>query len=93
MHTALFLLIVNSEFINSKWKLIEKDPDVYNSSLEGLKIQMNKFQLNVSISDEDFMIHILNNLPKGYDVILKRLENQLISSCNDAPIINLIRKK
>ena len=30
-----------------------------------------------SISDEDFMSHILNNLPEEYDVIVNNLEDHL----------------
>ena len=38
---------------------------------------MNKFGLKGSITDNNFMIHDLNNLPKDYDVILDGLENHL----------------
>ena len=44
---------------------------------------MSEFSLNCSITDKDFMIHILNNLPKDYDIILDRLKNHLTSSGDD----------
>ena len=66
-HTALSL------FHNSKLESMDKDPDEWTSNLEGLQICMNEFNLKGSITDEDFMIHVLNNLPKECDVILDRL--------------------
>ena len=45
---------------------------------------MNEFGLKGSISDEDFMIHVPNNLPKEYDVILDGLENCIMASGHDA---------
>ena len=45
------------------------------SHLEGLRIWMNIFSQKGNVSDEDSMIHVLNNLPDEYDVILDGLEN------------------
>ena len=42
--------------------------------------------------DEDFMIHILNNLPEEYYVILDGLENRLTASGDDALTIEVIHK-
>ena len=39
------------------------------------------------------MIHVLNNLPKEYDVILNGLENCLMATGDDALTIDLICKK
>ena len=39
------------------------------------------------------MIHVLNNLPDEYDVILNGLENHLMATGDDALMINSIRKK
>ena len=64
--------------------MIEKDPDECISNLEGLCIQLKDFSLKGSISDEDYMIHVLNNLPKEYDIILDGLENHLISNEDDS---------
>ena len=54
---------------------------------------MNEFGLKGSISDKDFIIHFLNDLPKKYDVILDGLENCLTSSGDDALMIQVIREK
>ena len=39
------------------------------------------------------MIHILNNLPKEYDVIFDGLENRLTSDGDDTLIIEVMREK
>ena len=59
---------------------MEKDPNEWILNLEGLQIQMNDFGLKSSTLDEDFIIQVLNNLPREYDVILGKLE-----SCPKAP--------
>ena len=41
---------------------------------------MNEFGLKGSIADKEFMIHILNNLPKDYDVILNELESDFMAT-------------
>ena len=40
-----------------------------------LQIHMNEVGLKGNTSGEDFTIHVLNNFPKEYDVILDELEN------------------
>ena len=54
---------------------------------------MSKFRLKGSISDEDFMIHILNNLPEEYDAILDGLEYHLMSHWDNGLITGVIHKK
>ena len=54
---------------------------------------MNEFKQKGNVSDEDFMIHVLNNLPEEYDVILDGLENHLTATRDDALTIDSIRKK
>ena len=62
-HTASSLLKLKSKFYNSKLNSIDKDLDKWISHLNGLQIQMSEFRQKGSVSDEDFMIHVLNNLP------------------------------
>ena len=45
------------------------------SHLERLKIHVNKFSNKGNVSDKNFMIHVLNNLPKEYDLLLDGLES------------------
>ena len=54
---------------------------------------MTKFRQKGNVSDEDFMIHILNNLPKEYDVILNGFENCLMATRENALTIDSICKK
>ena len=63
LHIASSLLKLKNEFHNSKLEWIDKDPNEWISHLEVLQIQMNEFRLNGSITDEHFMIDVLNNLP------------------------------
>ena len=70
LHMASSLLKVMSEFHNSKLEFMDKEPNKWISHLEWLRIQMNEFSNKGNVSDEEFMIHILNNLPKEYDIIL-----------------------
>ena len=58
-----------------------------------LRIQVNKLGCKGSISNEDFMIHTLNNLPEEYDVILNGLKNSPMSSGTDALMIEIIQEK
>ena len=71
--------MLKSKLHNSKLELIDKDPNEWISHLKGLQIWMNEFKQKGNVSDEDFMIHVLNNLPKEYDVILNGLENYLMA--------------
>ena len=43
--------------------------------------------------DKDFRIHVLNNLPKDYNVILNGLENHLMVMGDDMLTINMICEK
>ena len=54
---------------------------------------MNKFGHKGSVSEKDFMIHILNYLPKENIVILHGFENRLTATGDDALTIDSIRKK
>ena len=45
------------------------------------------------MSDKDFIIHVLNNFPNKYDVILDGLENCLALSDDDALTIEVLREK
>ena len=51
---------------------------------------MSEFGTEDSVKDEDFMIHVLNNLPEEYDVVMDGLENQLMLTGPDVLIIKVI---
>ena len=54
---------------------------------------MNEFRQKGSVSDKDFMIHILNDLPEDYDAILNWLENHLMATGDKALTKDMICKK
>ena len=75
---------IKSEFYDKKLISVKKDPDEWILNLEGFQIQMSKFGIKSSITDKIFMIHVLNNLPKEYNMILDGLEHYLTLSWVDA---------
>ena len=54
---------------------------------------MTEFRQKGNVSYKDFMIHVLNNLPKEYDVILDGLENQLTATGENALTVDSIHEK
>ena len=93
LHTASSLLKLKSEFHNRKLESIDMDPDECISHFEGLQIRMTEFGQKGNVSDEDLMIHILNNLPKEDNVILDELENYLMATGENALTIDSIHEK
>ena len=68
-------MALKKEFTNSKLSKKSDDPDVWISTLEDLRIKME--MQGSFMSDVDFMIHVLNNLPKEYEVSQAKLESKL----------------
>ena len=54
---------------------------------------MNEFSQKGNITDDDFIIHLLNNLPKEYDIILDGLKNHLMASGDNVLKIDVIHEK
>ena len=50
---------------------------------ESLRNGIDKTSVSTTISDEDFMIHVLNNLTEDYDVVLDGMESRLMLKEND----------
>ena len=59
------------EFSQSKLTDWTKDPDEWLDELEQLRADLE--MMNSGINDEDFKIHVLNNLPKEYESIIEKL--------------------
>ena len=53
---------------------------------------MNEFGQKGNVSYEDIIIHILNNLPEEYDIILDGLENHHTAIGENALTIDTIRE-
>ena len=80
--TAPSLLKLKKQFANSSLKN-EVYPDEWVTELESLRNDMDSISLSSKMSDQDFMIHILNNLPESYDVILDGMESRLMLPDSD----------
>ena len=59
-------------------------PDEWVTELESLRNDMDNIEISAKMSDLDFMIHVLNNLPEEYDVVLDGLENRLMLPESDS---------
>jgi len=91
--TTCSRLDLKKKFINSSLKSAKDDPDVWISELEDLRNQLAEAQRNVqgatTMTDHDFMEHILNNLPKEYESVVNNLENKLDDRTNPLTIQNI----
>jgi len=82
--TAPSLLKLKKQFANSKLGDAETHPDEWITELESLRNDMDKISLSAKMTDQDFMIHVLNNLPVEYDVVLDGMESRLMLPDGDA---------
>lgn len=76
--TVPSLLKLKKKFANSKLETKDQNPDEWISELESIRNEIDKINLSTQMSDQDFMIHVLNNLPAEYDVVLDGMENRLL---------------
>ena len=49
-----------------------EDPDVWLTKLELIRMQLIKFK--ASMSDDDLIMHVLNNLPSDYNQLIVTME-------------------
>ena len=73
--SAPSLLALKKEFTNSRLASKKDDPDIWITNLEDLRMRLEV--QGSKISDVDFMIHVLNNLPREYEVSQAKLEDRL----------------
>ena len=81
--TVPSLLKLKKNFANSKLESVENNPDEWISELESMRNEIDKINLSTQMSDQDFMIHVLNNLPVEYDVVLDGMESRLLLANSD----------
>ena len=81
--TAPSLLKLKKNFANSQLESVDIHPDEWMTELESLRNEIDKISISTKMSDEDFMIHVLNNLTEDYDVVLDGLESRLMLNEND----------
>ena len=72
------------EFQKSSLKSSSEDPDVWLTNLEGIRTKLQ--EMNFAISDEQFIIYVLNNLPAEYDIQISKLESKLDDKSNPLTI-------
>jgi len=75
------------EFQKMTLKSSGEDPDVWLTNLES--IQMKLAETSYTISDKQLMIHIMNNLPKEYNIQVSKLESQLNDQNNSLMVNNI----
>ena len=54
---------------------------------------MNEIGLVRGMSDMEVMIHVLNNLPEEYDVVLDSLETHIVSTGEDKLALKALQEK
>jgi len=62
----------------SKLKNSDQDPEMWITYLEGLRMKLK--DLGSMMTNEDLIVHILNNLTEDYEVQLSKLEEKLGST-------------
>jgi len=61
-----------------------EDPNVWILNLESIRARLA--DMKAGITDEDFMVHVLNGLPKEYEVQVSKLEERFGSTSNPLTI-------
>lgn len=90
--TTSSLLKMKKKFENSKLE-DGKDPEEWISYLEGIRAEIEAIDSTAAISEKDFMVHVINNLPRAYDVIYDGLESKLSQTGDEALTIEKMRDK
>jgi len=80
-------LELHRELKMSKLKNRDQDPKAWIMYLEGLRMKLK--DLGSTMSDEDLIIHIMNNLMEDYKVQLLKLEEKLGSTMTTLSIDNV----
>ena len=75
------------EFNSSRLSDVKKDPEVWISGLEVIRQKLKN--MNYIISDEDLIIHIINNLPRDYEAMTDQLEIELDNEENEIGIADV----
>ena len=87
--TAPSLLKLKKKFANSRLEDLKTNPDEWITELEGLRYDMEEMHIATTMSDLDFLIHVLNNLPEEYDVVLDGMESRLMLKDTDPKLLTI----
>ena len=69
---------------------MENVPEVLITEFEGIHNQIDELGLIPQMSDDDFMLLIMSNLPEEYEAVLTDVENRLILESGEKITIELI---
>ena len=78
--TAPSLLEMRMQFQNSRLDDPDQDPDEWISNLEATRARLR--DMNADITEKDLLIHVLNNLPKEYEIQVSKLEDRIGATTN-----------
>ncbi len=92
-NVGLSLSQVRNIFANSKLDSSDKDPNIWITNLQASRQRMTDIGLVGRMSDMEFMIHVLNNLPEEYVVVLDSLETRLVLTGEDKLTLESLREK
>lgn len=87
--TAPTLTKLHKQFYSFKLNK-NADPDVFITTLEDLRVRME--EMESSMSDEQFMVYVLNNLTTDYDTLIDLLGRR-IGSTNDPLTLEELREE
>ena len=85
-NTAPSLSKLHKQFYGAKLKK-KVDPDIFITYLEDVRGRME--DMGSQMTDDQFMMHILNNLTKDYEMQVLKLEDRIGSSTNGLEIEDL----
>ena len=89
--TSGSLVLMKKEFAASKLSSVGTDHDVWIAELERMRQRLRN--MKATISDDDLIIHILNNLPTEYNTIVEKLEDAISSTGDDKLTLERVRDK
>ena len=69
------LLMLKKKFAQSQLKDKDSDPDEWITELEDMRAQLA--EMKMEMSDDDFIIHVLGNLPDEYEIDVSKLEDRI----------------
>ena len=81
---AASLVKLKKTFVDIQLESLEMHPDEWTAELKSLQNEIDKISVSAKVSNEDYMIHALNNLTKENDVVLEGMESRLILKENSS---------
>ena len=68
-------LALKNEFNSKVLKNANSDPDAWLTELEDLRVRL--IAAGSKMDDDEFLEHVLNSLPKDYEIVVSKLEDRL----------------